>query len=690
MESRLFPRSIAPRSSNPARVLVWSLATVLSAPAWAPAVAAAATINVTSTADVIANDGKCTLREAIIAANTNHAVDTCPAGSASPTVDKIVLPAGTYTLAIAGIDEDAAATGDLDIAGPTEIDGAGSASTIVSGASLDRVFHVLPGAVVTITKLTIRDGRAVSSAVTPASTGGGVLNDGTLTLSSVIVEDNSADPSTLPTGAALGGGIASRAGSTLTLDTTTVTANVAQPGASSDSIGEGGGIYFVGATLSARASSIASNQAFGGLTGPTPGSPGTPALGGGLYFAGAAGTLTDVTVSGNTAQGQGAVEFGGFGNGSGGGIENAAGSLTIARSSISGNTASAVGGAAAGVGLGGGIHSTASLTVTSSTISGNLATGGAAINNTGTASGGGIMSDGDLSLTNTTVSGNTAQGSTGTFGNGGDANGGGVFATTTAHGISLVNVTIASNVSRGGAGGTIASPSSGGAALGGGWSGHPTFATATGSIIASNGVIGGAAGLGGSTGTASGADCVGTVSTWAISGDLSTGSSCFFTPVTTAQLALGPLASNGGKTQTMALGASSTAIGFALNASCPAADERGYLRSDGHCDAGAFELGATVCTDNDDDGYSVEGGACGPVDCNDQNPNVNPGATEIPGNGIDDDCNPATPATGCAAIEAMGEGGGDASGSASDGALANGLAIALGITLIRRRSKTTP
>jgi len=51
---------------------------------------------------------------------------------------------------------------------------------------------------------------------------------------------------------------------------------------------------------------------------------------------------------------------------------------------------------------------------------------------------------------------------------------------------------------------------------------------------------------------------------------------------------------------------------------------------------------AAVCTDADGDGYAIEGGACGPIDCNDADAAVNPGATEICTDGIDNNCNGLT------------------------------------------------
>lgn len=56
---------------------------------------------------------------------------------------------------------------------------------------------------------------------------------------------------------------------------------------------------------------------------------------------------------------------------------------------------------------------------------------------------------------------------------------------------------------------------------------------------------------------------------------------------------------------------------------------------DSNCSA---NVACIVCTDNDGDGYSVEGGGCGPVDCNDSDLAVSPGAVEHCSDEIDNDC----------------------------------------------------
>lgn len=227
--------------------------------------AGATTITVDSTADDFdqGDNGNCTLREAILAANTNDPVDGCAAGQAAPVVDLIQVPAGTYLLTVGPRGDDAGQRGDLDLNDDVEVRGAGAQATIIDADQLDRLFHVAGGVIATIADLTARDGDAGSS------NGGGIENDGELTLVSVVLRDSFAQGP--------GGGI--RNNGLLTIRRSLLTGN------STDD--HGGGIDNHG-------TAVLENSTFSGNNGGN--------LGGGLYnLGGESMTLVHCTVRDNVA-----------------------------------------------------------------------------------------------------------------------------------------------------------------------------------------------------------------------------------------------------------------------------------------------------------------------------------------------------------------------------------------------------
>ena len=107
--------------------------------------ASAADIDVDSTADAVADDGTCSLREAISAANEDTASGGQPGECAEGAgADMVLLPAGIYTLSRAGASEDANGTGDLDLAGDLTLAGSGALTAEIDAGELDRVIDVLP------------------------------------------------------------------------------------------------------------------------------------------------------------------------------------------------------------------------------------------------------------------------------------------------------------------------------------------------------------------------------------------------------------------------------------------------------------------------------------------------------------------------------------------------------------------
>ena len=139
-------------------------------------------ILVTTVEDGFVDDGLCSLREAIQAANTNQAVDGCMAGTDE---DRILfgLATGHFELTSMGVDEDTNASGDLDIMSQVTMIGCGHADTVLDGKTNDRVLDVF-GVDVVVENLTITAG------VVTDDFGGGIRNGGNLTLRGVNVANN--------------------------------------------------------------------------------------------------------------------------------------------------------------------------------------------------------------------------------------------------------------------------------------------------------------------------------------------------------------------------------------------------------------------------------------------------------------------------------------------------------------------
>ncbi|HYN89494.1 MAG TPA: choice-of-anchor Q domain-containing protein [Ardenticatenaceae bacterium] len=552
-----------------------------------------ATIGVTTMADELNADGDCSLREAIRAANLDSAVDACPAGS---NLDTVSLPGGTYTVTIAGAEEDEALTGDLDISEGLILAGAGSDRTVLDGGGLDRLFDIRVAAPVQISGLTMRNGlvegnggairgsgpltltnvivhnsrAALRTGETPDASGngngGGVYNSGTtpsvaapLTVTNSSFRDNVADSfggaiaantvsavaianSAIAGNRATGaGGLMHQVGPT-TLSGSTVDANVA-------TAADGGGVFNAGGPLTITTSAITRNQAGD--------------HGGGVYNDGGAAAISQATIQDNQA---GAY---------GGGISDGNGRLRLTYSTISGNTAGQEGG---GILDEGGFTSMAAITLSS-----NIATG----------SGGGMLKEsGQLDIRASTVDGNVSH-----------VQGGGIVVRDGE--TRLTNSTISANQATGQGGGiaqitgtlTIASST---LALNTGASGGDAIHHGAGIMTLRNTIVY-------NTGTQP--DCTGAAAFMSGGYNLGYDISCQLTATgdrTGIDPLLGALQNNGGPTRTHALTSGSRAIDAGNPGGCRDAgnrvlanDQRGFSRHvDGDlnasalCDIGAFEFGA--------------------------------------------------------------------------------------------------
>jgi hypothetical protein len=292
-----------------------------------------------------------------------RAVDAAPSGAT------IAIAAGTY-------NEDLTIPG-TGAATSLRLRGAGFGTTIIDGAHRGTVVTIGSGISVAIIGAAITDGDALEQDG-GVGDGGGIKNDGSLTLSHSAVSNNQANR---------GGGIWNDNGGTVKLHDSIVSDNAVLLGLDG---GYGGGIYNLGTTTLNR-STVSGNDAAG-----------QAAFDGGITNAGTM-RLSKTTVSDNDAS-----------HGAGGIDNQSAGTMKLSKSAVTGNRT--LDGA-------GGINNGGTMTLTESEVTDNstdLIAGG--ISNSGTMKlfrstvsgntnyndGGGITNAGTITLTNSEVTDNSA------------------------------------------------------------------------------------------------------------------------------------------------------------------------------------------------------------------------------------------------------------------------------------------
>ena len=445
------------------------------------------------------------------------------------TAQNIAL-AGTLNLGNGISDESIIINGP---AAPLTIQGGGSGSDF-------SVFTVAAGTTASLENLTISNGHT-------SGNGGGILNNGTLTVSYCTFSGNSAQ---------YGGGIYNLG--TVTVGNSTLSGNTGEE--------KGGGIYNSFGSVTVRDSTLSSNAGQGA------GNEGDGNFGGGAIY-NWFGTLTvsNSTITHNYAPhgagiwNQGIVTVSNstlsdnytytYWNGYAGGIYNA-GTITVSYSTLSGNYAR----------QGGAIFNSGTLTVSYSTLSGNYAE----------TYGGGIESgedyNGRVTVSNSTIAGNSAGWR------------GGAIDIQDAEGIDSAVVTVSNS--------TIAGNSAGSWDGGGGgiYNRNGTL-TLDNAIVARNSATGTYQDIYG---------LVTSTSSYNLIGD-GTGMSGISNGVNHNQVGtsssridplLAPLGNYGGPTQTMALLVGSPAIGAGEIVDNIHTDQRGYPRPASNPDIGAYQTSA--------------------------------------------------------------------------------------------------